>query len=103
MIPLPTKLATCTEGDDLSERHLEKPRWATSSAMALARLGVLPTRLTAVDEAASMDVLCADKTGTLTQNGATELGTRSGRSDLRHRLTPPYQRSCIGATSSACH
>jgi len=33
---------------------------------ALARLNVLPTRLSAVDEAASMDVLCADKTGTLT-------------------------------------
>ena len=28
--------------------------------------------------------------------GAAELGARSGRSDLRHRLTPPYQRSCIG-------
>jgi len=37
-------------------------------ARALAKLGVLPTRLSAVDEAASMDVLCADKTGTLTQN-----------------------------------
>ena len=37
-------------------------------ARALARLGVLPTRLSAVDEAASMDILCADKTGTLTQN-----------------------------------
>jgi H+-transporting ATPase len=37
-------------------------------ARALARLGVLPTRLSAVDEAATMDVLCADKTGTLTRN-----------------------------------
>jgi H+-transporting ATPase len=37
-------------------------------ARVLARLGVLPTRLSAVDEAATMDVLCADKTGTLTQN-----------------------------------
>jgi H+-transporting ATPase len=37
-------------------------------AQALARRGVLPTRLSAVDEAASMTVLCADKTGTLTQN-----------------------------------
>ncbi len=34
-------------------------------ARALAKLGVLPTRLSAVDEAASMVVLCADKTGTL--------------------------------------
>jgi H+-transporting ATPase len=40
-------------------------------ARALAKLGVLPTRLSAVDEAASMDVLCADKTGTLTQNALT--------------------------------
>ena len=37
-------------------------------AQALARRGVLPTRLSAVDEAASMDLLCADKTGTLTRN-----------------------------------
>lgn len=37
-------------------------------AQALTRVGVLPTRLSAVDEAASMDVLCIDKTGTLTRN-----------------------------------
>jgi H+-transporting ATPase len=37
-------------------------------ARALARQGVLPTRLSAVDEAASIDILCADKTGTLTRN-----------------------------------
>jgi H+-transporting ATPase len=37
-------------------------------ARALAKLGVLSTRLSAVDEAATMDVLCADKTGTLTKN-----------------------------------
>jgi H+-transporting ATPase len=41
---------------------------AALGARALAKLGVLPTRLSAVDEAASIDVLCADKTGTLTQN-----------------------------------
>jgi H+-transporting ATPase len=40
-------------------------------ARALAKLDVLPTRLSAVDEAASMIVLCADKTGTLTQNALT--------------------------------
>lgn len=37
-------------------------------AQALAKQGVLPTRLSAVDEAATMDVLCSDKTGTLTRN-----------------------------------
>ncbi|MGD1084765.1 MAG: HAD-IC family P-type ATPase [Verrucomicrobiota bacterium] len=41
---------------------------AALGARALARLGVLPTRLSAVDEAASIEVLCVDKTGTLTRN-----------------------------------
>ncbi|MDR3454899.1 MAG: HAD-IC family P-type ATPase [Rhodoferax sp.] len=45
-------------------------------ARALAKLGVLPTRLSAVDEAGSMDVLCADKTGTLTQNALTVTAVR---------------------------
>jgi H+-transporting ATPase len=44
---------------------------AALGAKALAKLGVLPTRLSAVDEAASIDVLCADKTGTLTRNELT--------------------------------
>ena len=41
---------------------------AALGARALAKQDVLPTRLSAVDEAASIDVLCADKTGTLTRN-----------------------------------
>jgi H+-transporting ATPase len=44
---------------------------AALGARALAKRGVLPTRLSAVDEAASMNVLCADKTGTLTLNTLT--------------------------------
>jgi H+-transporting ATPase len=44
---------------------------AALGAQALAKRGILPTRLSAVDEAASMVVLCADKTGTLTQNALT--------------------------------
>ncbi len=44
---------------------------AALGAKALAKRDVLPTRLSAVDEAASIDVLCADKTGTLTQNELT--------------------------------
>jgi len=36
---------------------------AALGARSLARLGVLPTRLSAVDEAAALDVLCSDKTG----------------------------------------
>jgi H+-transporting ATPase len=44
---------------------------AALGAKALARLGVLSTRLSAVDEAATLDVLCSDKTGTLTCNELT--------------------------------
>jgi len=44
---------------------------AALGARALARLNVLPTRLSAVDDAATMDVLCTDKTGTLTMNTLT--------------------------------
>ena len=44
---------------------------AALGARALAKRGVLSTRLSAVDEAASIDVLCADKTGTLTRNALT--------------------------------
>ena len=39
---------------------------AALSARRLARGSVLPTRLAAVNEAATMGVLCSDKTGTLT-------------------------------------
>ncbi len=37
-------------------------------AMELARKGVLVTRLDSIEDAASIDVLCLDKTGTITQN-----------------------------------
>ncbi len=40
-------------------------------ALELARNGVLVTRLSAIEEAASMDVLASDKTGTLTMNHLT--------------------------------
>jgi H+-transporting ATPase len=41
---------------------------AAVGARHLAAQGVLPTRLSAVDEAGGIDILCADKTGTLTRN-----------------------------------
>jgi H+-transporting ATPase len=49
---------------------------AAIGARALAKLGVLPTRLDAVDEAASINVLCSDKTGTLTRNELTVTSIR---------------------------
>jgi len=41
---------------------------AAIGAQTMARHGVLLTRLSAAHEAAAMDVLCSDKTGTLTRN-----------------------------------
>ncbi len=41
---------------------------AALGARALAANGVLATRLSAVEDAAVMDVLCLDKTGTITEN-----------------------------------
>jgi H+-transporting ATPase len=50
---------------------------ATSlGAVELARAGVLVTHLTAVEEAAAMDLVCTDKTGTLTQNRLSVLAVR---------------------------
>jgi len=50
---------------------------AAVGAQALARQGVLPTSLSAVDEAASIDILCADKTGTLTRNTLTVMAVHA--------------------------
>jgi H+-transporting ATPase len=44
---------------------------AALGAHALAESGILVTRLSAIQDAASMDVLCLDKTGTLTENRLT--------------------------------
>jgi H+-transporting ATPase len=41
---------------------------ATMGVGALAKMGVLTTRLSAIEDAAAMDTLCIDKTGTLTEN-----------------------------------
>jgi H+-transporting ATPase len=46
-------------------------------ARSLGRRGVLPTSLSAVDEAAGIDILCADKTGTLTRNELAVMEVRA--------------------------
>jgi plasma-membrane proton-efflux P-type ATPase len=43
-------------------------------SLELARVGVLVTRLSATEDAANMDVVCADKTGTLTMNRLSFVG-----------------------------
>ncbi|HET9080256.1 MAG TPA: plasma-membrane proton-efflux P-type ATPase [Trebonia sp.] len=45
-------------------------------AAELARAGVLVTRLSAIEEAAAMDLLCTDKTGTITANKLTVTAVR---------------------------
>jgi len=49
---------------------------AALGASALAKIGVLPTRLSAVDEAATINILCSDKTGTLTLNALSVTSVR---------------------------
>ncbi len=44
---------------------------AALGAHALANVGILVTRLSAIEDAASMEVLCLDKTGTITENRLT--------------------------------
>jgi H+-transporting ATPase len=41
---------------------------ATLGVQGLAQNGILVTRLSAIEDAATMDVICLDKTGTITQN-----------------------------------
>ncbi|MGP8165977.1 MAG: HAD-IC family P-type ATPase [Steroidobacteraceae bacterium] len=56
---------------------------AALSAQALTQRGVLLTRLSAIHEAATVDVLCADKTGTLTRNELMVTAVKPARDDLR--------------------
>ncbi|MEJ1969148.1 MAG: HAD-IC family P-type ATPase [Rhizomicrobium sp.] len=50
---------------------------AAVGARGLARNGILPTSLSAVDEAGSIDILCSDKTGTLTRNELAVMSVRA--------------------------
>ncbi len=56
---------------------------AALSAQTLATRGVLLTRLSAINEAASVDVLCSDKTGTLTRNELRVTAVNPTSGDLR--------------------
>jgi plasma-membrane proton-efflux P-type ATPase len=60
----------------------------------LARRGVLVTRLSATEDAATMDVLCVDKTGTITMNQLTVTGV----SPLDKATEPEVLR--VGALAS---
>jgi H+-transporting ATPase len=62
-------------------------------ARELARQGILTTHLSAIEEAAGMDVLCTDKTGTITLN-------QLAVSDL-HPYPPYDQRMLVALASHA--
>jgi H+-transporting ATPase len=66
-------------------------------ARALAARGVLPTRLSAVDEAATIDVLCCDKTGTLTCNELVVTEVHAAPGTDRQRVL------ALAALASATH
>jgi H+-transporting ATPase len=59
---------------------------AALAAQILARRGVLLTRLTAAHEAAAMNTLCADKTGTLTRNALDVIDVVAMRGFDRDRV-----------------
>src|ERR1700735_5124453 len=74
---------------------------AALGARALAKVGVLPTRLSAVDEAGTINVLCSDKTGTLTLNqlSVTTVRALSG-SDEAHVLAMASLASSDGGSDA---
>lgn len=63
-------------------------------ALDLAGKGVLVTRLAAVEEAAAMEILCSDKTGTLTQNRLTLVGV--------HPRSPFTEAQLLAFAIAAC-
>jgi H+-transporting ATPase len=60
----------------------------------LAHSGVLVTRLSAIEEAAGMDVLCTDKTGTITENRLVLAGTEP--------LAPASEDEVLRQAALAC-
>ena len=77
-------------------------------AMELAKRGVLVTRLSASEDAATMDTLCTDKTGTITTNrltvpalsrrpgGARQMSSCTGHSPRRlQTMIPSIARSLL--------
>ena len=59
----------------------------------LAKRGVLVTRLSAAEDAATMDVLCVDKTGTITMNQLAVTGVVA--------IEPATQADVLGAGAAA--
>ena len=56
-----------------------------AAAVRMARAGALSQQLNAIESLASVDTICIDKTGTLTEPGSARRGARSGRGRDRGR------------------
>jgi H+-transporting ATPase len=67
-------------------------------SIELAGRGVLVTRLSAIEEAAQMDVLCTDKTGTLTQNEPTLMALSPSPPHTEDELLSVAALACDEAT-----
>ena len=67
-------------------------------ALELAGRGVLVTRLSALEEAAALDVLCSDKTGTLTENRLAVAGLRPAPERTEEELLRLAALACDDAT-----
>lgn len=67
-------------------------------ARILAKEGVLVTGLSAVQEAATMDVLCVDKTGTLTENRQTLVAVVSLTTDSENDVLTWATAACDEST-----
>jgi H+-transporting ATPase len=69
-------------------------------AVDLSQKGALVTRLSAVEDAASMDAICFDKTGTLTQNRLSVLDPIAYGVDLKEMLLYAVLASDISSQDS---
>ncbi len=67
-------------------------------SLELAKRGVLVTRLSAVEEAAAMDVLCSDKTGTITKNQLAVSAVRAYPPHTEDELLELAALACDEAT-----
>ena len=74
------------------------------AAVRLARLGTLAQRLNAVESLASVDTLCLDKTGTLTENRIRVSGLEAvdGRGEEALRADLATLAASAGARTRRC-
>jgi H+-transporting ATPase len=70
-------------------------------ALELARQGVLVTRLSAIEEAAGMDVLCSDKTGTITENRLSVAAVRAYQPQREEDVLRLAAAACDESTQDA--